>query len=137
MRNMIKFTVIILTLSILLTANISFAQEKKVDYSKIIGKWESVRETPRGTMTTVFSFELKDGKLTGKSTMRRGDIDLKNIKFDGENLSFEMEFGRGDRTFSMAVKAKVKGDKLEGTMENPRGENEFTATKVKEKEKEK
>lgn len=135
MKNLTKLTLFILALSLLLTADFSFAQEKKVDYSKLIGKWESTRETPRGTMTIVLTFDLKEGKLIGYTTMRDNKMEFSNIKFDGENLSFEMEFGRGDRTFSMAYKVKLKGDKLEGTMETPRGENEFIATKVKEKKK--
>jgi len=141
MKNLLKLTTLILCLSILFTSGVAIGQEKKVDYSKLLGKWEFIREGRMGTMTTVITFFEKDGKLQG-TWATRNERELKNIKFDGENLSFEIELGfdrrgRDTRSFSLNINAKLKGDKLEGTFNTPRGEREFSATRVIEEKKEK
>jgi hypothetical protein len=48
---------------------------------------------------------------------------------DGDQLTFTLSMGMGDRTFSQTFTATVSGDTMEGTITTPRGENPFTGTK--------
>jgi hypothetical protein len=95
------------------------AQEAKA--VNVGGKWELTWETPRGTSNMTLNLTQDGNKVTGTATMRMGDVPIKDAKLDGNNLSFTLELGRGQRTFEMQCKATVDGDTMKGTMSNPRG----------------
>lgn len=105
------------------------AQEAKA--VNVAGKWELTWETPRGTSTMTLNLTQDSTKVTGTATMRMGDVPIKDAKLDGNNLSFTLELGRGQRTFEMQCKATVDGDAMKGTMSNPRGgERPFTGKRA-------
>ena len=96
----------------------------------ITGKWESTRETQQGTMTTTFTFEQDGGKLTGTLGSQRGDMEISDGTIKGNKISFKIVMTRGDRTFEMTYSGTVEGDTITGTMQTPRGEQPWTATRV-------
>jgi hypothetical protein len=106
----------------------------------ITGTWEISWETPRGATTSTFTFEQDGGTFTGTAQMamggRRGgagggtrEIEITDGKVDGDQVSFSMAMGRGERSFTFTFAGTVDGDAMEGTMTTMRGENPFTGKK--------
>ena len=91
----------------------------------VTGTWEITSESPRGTRTQTFTFTQDGAKLTGSTQMRDNTVEIKDGKVDGNQITFTVEFGMGDRTFSQTYKATVTGDAMEGTITTPRGETPF------------
>ncbi|HKJ92868.1 MAG TPA: hypothetical protein VJ957_06855 [Longimicrobiales bacterium] len=96
----------------------------------VAGKWEITSETPRGASTMTLTLAQDGATVTGTATMRRGDVAIKDGKVDGNNLSFTVTFGGGERTFEMQYKATVDGDTMKGTISGGRGDRPFTGKRV-------
>ncbi|MEJ2237715.1 MAG: hypothetical protein P8X82_05420 [Gemmatimonadales bacterium] len=96
----------------------------------VAGKWETTRETPRGTMTSTFTFQVEGNKLTGSIGSQMGDVEISEGTVEGNKISFKMVMSRGDRTFEMSYSGTVEGDTITGTMETPRGEVPWTAKRI-------
>jgi hypothetical protein len=96
----------------------------------IAGKWESIRETQRGTMTSTFTFEVDGAKLTGTVGSQRGDSDISDGTIEGNKISFKMVLTMGDRTIELVYSGTVEGDTITGTMRTPRGEQPWTAKRI-------
>ncbi len=93
---------------------------------KVAGAWELSWDTPRGAQTVTVVFQQDGMNVTGTATMRMGDVPVKNGMLHGDQLTFVLEFGRGDRTFSQSFAATVKESTMEGKITTQRGENPFT-----------
>lgn len=101
------------------------------DVSEVLGRWENVMETPRGSMTQHFVFQAADGALTGTVESPRGSVELQNVKFEDGMLSFEVVREFRGNSMTRRFTAQVSGAQLEGTVSGGRGgEREFTATRV-------
>ena len=96
----------------------------------IAGKWETTRETPRGTTTSTFTFQVDGNKLTGTVGSQMGDTEISEGTVEGNKISFKMVMTRGDRTIEMVYSGTVEGDTITGTMQTPRGEQPWTAKRV-------
>ena len=96
----------------------------------IAGKWETTRETPNGTMTSTFTFQVDGNKLTGTIGSQRGDTEISEGAIDGNKISFKIVMTRGDRTMEMVYSGTVEDDTITGTMETPRGEQPWIAKRV-------
>ncbi len=99
---------------------------------EIAGKWETTRETPRGTMTSTFTFQVDGDKLTGTIGSQMGDTEISEGTVDGNKITFKVVMSRGDRTFEMSYSGTVEGDTITGTMVTQRGEVPWTAKRVSE-----
>jgi len=101
--------------------------------ASVTGTWELSWETPRGAQTTTFVFAQDGMNVTGTATMRRGEntmeVPVKNGMLHGDQLTFSLEFGMGERTMTQTFAATVKGDTMEGKMTTPRGETPFKGVK--------
>ncbi len=99
----------------------------------VSGNWKSKMETPRGTVERTFALKQDGNKLTGKIVTPRGETEIKDGKVTGDELEFKAEQRMGpDGTVTALYKAKVSGDKLEGTVQvGDRGSREWTATREK------
>jgi len=96
----------------------------------VAGKWETTRETPRGTMTSTFTFNVDGNKLTGTVGSQRGDTEISEGTVEGNKISFKVVMTMGDNSFEMSYSGTVEGDTITGTMETPRGEVPWTAKRV-------
>ncbi len=98
----------------------------------VTGSWKSKMETPRGTMERTFVLKQDGDKLTGKIVNPRGEVQIQDGKVSGDEIEFKAEQRRGpDQAVTVTYKARVNGDKLEGTMEINGQSREFTATREK------
>ena len=92
-----------------------------------IGRWDltttSPERGPRPGMLIVFP------DLSGRYE-NFGEIPIKEIKLDGNNIAFTTETSFGDQTFTIDFKAKIDGKSLKGEVVTPRGTREVTGTKA-------
>jgi hypothetical protein len=96
----------------------------------VTGKWETTRETPRGAMTTTFTFAQDGHALTGTLSSQRGEQEIKSGSVEGNKITFTMVLTMGERTVEMTYSGTVEGDTITGTMQTPRGEVPWTAKRV-------
>lgn len=99
----------------------------------VAGTWDLTWETPRGAQTTTFVFAQDGMNVTGTARMGRGEmvreVPIKDGMLHGDQLTFAIEFGMGERTMTQTFTATVKGDAMEGKVTTPRGENPFKGVK--------
>jgi hypothetical protein len=97
----------------------------------LTGTWELTSEGPRGPRTPTFTFTQDGAALTGSTQMRDNTVEIKDGKVDGNNFTFTLEVGMGDRTFSQVYKGTVNGEAMEGTVTGPRGDTPFKGARKK------
>ncbi|MFC1724472.1 hypothetical protein ACFL4T_02515 [candidate division KSB1 bacterium] len=110
----------ILLLSFTLMSGYSFSPEK-ID---ITGTWEgeSTLESQVNPNNLILKMVKEDNALKGNITDQYGvfnNTPLKEIKFKGDSLSFNLELAAGGGTIKLIFRMKVKGDKMEGKLEIP------------------
>ncbi len=93
----------------------------------LIGKWEMTTVSERGTFQGLLKV-FPD--LTGRYDFFGAEIPLKSLTFEGDQLTFTLEFGFGDQTSQMDFKGKVDGKTLKGQTTSTRGTSEVTGKKV-------
>ncbi len=100
----------------------------------VSGNWKSKFETQRGTFERTIVLKQDGEKLTGKIVTQRGETEIENGKVNGDAIEFSAKQRRPNQDEAVVVtyKAKVTGDKMEGTMSMGGGQGrEFTATREK------
>lgn len=101
---------------------------KKVEQaSAAVGTWEFTRESDRGTRTSTLKIKPD---MTGTYTMRDNEVVVKDLKVDGNNVSFKLELSFNDRQFTMDFKGKVEGKILNGEFITQRGAREAVGKKI-------
>ena len=110
------------------------AEEAKTEPVKVAGKWELTRETPMGTMTTVFDFE-QDGE-TLKGTVSGGPPGRErqspltgSVKGNAVKFSTTMP-GRDGETRTMEYAGTVEGDEMKLEFETRGGKRTATAKRA-------
>jgi hypothetical protein len=93
----------------------------------LIGKWEMTTTSDRGTRTHVLTIYPD---LTGRYESFGGQIPIKDLKLEGDTVTFGIDMGFGDRAFQMDFKGTLQGDSLTGTFTSPRGEQPVTGKKI-------
>jgi hypothetical protein len=101
---------------------------KKVEAaSAVVGTWEFTRETSQGTRTSTLKIKPD---MTGTYSFRDNPVDIKDLKVDGNNVSFKIEMSFNDRQFTMEFKGKVEGKTLKGEFITQRGTREAIGKKI-------
>jgi len=102
------------------------------------GSWEMTRETPRGTMTQTLVIARDGDGWKGTMTFMEREIDLKDVKVEGNTLTFTMEMGPppnagggGRGPMSQTFKGTLEGDEIQGEMDGPRGPRPMVLTRKK------
>ena len=97
--------------------------------SALIGKWELTRTTDQGPRTSLLTI---DPDWTGRYESFGGEIPIKDLKLDGDQVGFRVQMGFGDQTFEMEFKGKLDGKTLKGQTVSERGTNDLTGKKIEE-----
>jgi len=101
---------------------------KKVEEtSAVVGTWEFTRETQQGTRTSTLKIKPD---MTGTYSFRDNPVDVKDLKVDGNNVSFKIEMSFNDRQFTMEFKGTVEGKTLKGEFITQRGTRESIGKKI-------
>ncbi len=94
------------------------AQESGVDVS---GHWELTWETPGGSTTVKVTLEQQGQDVSGSAALRFGPAPVTQGLLRGNEVTFVLLAGRGERAFEMRFTGTVDGDAMRGTMTGPRG----------------
>ena len=98
------------------------------DLSTVLGSWEMTMETPRGSMTQVFTFVEAGGALAGTASARMGESDLQNVSFEDGTLRFEVVRNFRGNSMTQSFSAAIRGAEMNGMISGGRGgERAFTA----------
>ena len=93
----------------------------------LVGKWELTSTSGQGPRTRLLTIY---GDLTGRYEIFGAEIPIKEIKLEGDQVSFNIETGFGDQTFTMDFKGKLDGKILSGQLTTPNGARDLTGKKV-------
>jgi len=93
----------------------------------LVGKWELTSTSGQGPRTRLLTVY---GDLTGRYEIFGAEIPIKEIKLEGDQVTFNIETGFGDQTFTMEFKGKLDGNTLSGQLTTPNGTRDLTGKKV-------
>jgi len=99
----------------------------------VAGKWKAEFTTPDGqTRTSLFTFKVDGGKLTGTVSSPRGEAPIQDGKVSGDEISFVVVREFGGNEVRIKYTGKVSGDELKLTVEFGERSFEMTAKRVSE-----
>jgi len=93
----------------------------------LIGKWELTTESDRGPRTSTL---IVRGDLSGRYETFGSEIPVKDLKLDGNQVSFKVTMGFGDQTREMEFKGTLNGQALQGQLITQNGAREVTGKKI-------
>ena len=137
MRRFIPFVF----LAILFLAGASQAQAQ----ADVTGTWEITYEAQRGARTMDVTFQQDGSALTGVAVMQmRGrpggggggggagttrEVEISNGIVEGDQISFTITMGMGQRSMGLTFTGTVSGNTMEGVMSGMQGEVPFAGEK--------
>jgi hypothetical protein len=87
--------------------------------AELPGKWTAEFESPIGVQKYVFEFKKAGDALTGQATFERsignGSVALKNIKVDGDKISFEEPLSVDGNELTITYSGTLAGDEIKLT----------------------
>jgi hypothetical protein len=97
----------------------------------LVGKWELTstggEQGPRTSLLNVF------GDLTGRYELFGAESPIKDLKLEGDQVTFQVEVRFRDQTSTVDFKGKLEGGKnLKGEVTSPRGTRQVTGKKLEE-----
>ena len=95
----------------------------------LIGKWDLTSVSDFGTRQGMMRV---NGDMTGRYEFFGGEIPMKDLKLEGNQVTFALEMGFGDQTFILNFKGTLDGTNLKGQMTSDRGTSEITGKKVEQ-----
>jgi hypothetical protein len=115
-----------LALGLFLIAGIALAAD-------IDGKWTgSVDGMGGDPMTINYTFKANGNVLTGSTTGMDGkDVQIKDGKINGNNVSFNVSFDMGGQDFKLDYKGVLSGDSLKLTFDMMGQPSDLTLKRVK------
>lgn len=96
----------------------------------IVGPWKMNIDAMGQQFDMTITFSESGGELTGLISSPRGDAPAKNVKLEGDQLSWDAEMGPTE----LSLKVTVAGDTFAGTSETPFGTVVLKGTKYTEEE---
>ncbi len=93
----------------------------------LIGTWDLTIVSERGTFPGRLMIYPD---LTGRYDFFGGEIPLKTLKFEGDQLAYTLEVGFGDQASEMSFQGKVDGQSMKGQSTSTWGTSEVTGKKA-------
>ena len=82
---------------------------------KLSGRWEGKLMSPQGELPANATFKKEGDKYTGTITGQRGDLQLKDVKVDGDKVTAKAEIETGQGPLQINYTFTLQGDALKGT----------------------
>ncbi len=117
-------------LALLTAAFIAPAALDAQDAKDFVGEWESTIETERGTFTTTYVFTMDGDMLKGTMSGRMGETEIDEVKYTDGEITFSLTRDMRGESMTFTYTARIVDGVMMGTALTPRGEREFTATRV-------
>lgn len=87
--------------------------------SELPGRWTAEFDSPIGVQKYVYEFKQAGDALTGQATyehsMGKGTVDLKNLKVDGDKITFEEPLTIDGNQITITYSGTLAGDELKLT----------------------
>ncbi|WP_102143330.1 hypothetical protein [Mycobacterium hubeiense] len=94
------------------------------------GSWKILVKTPLGSQAGRLDLATEGTTLSGKATMRDGELDIVNGTADGNDLNWEIKVKR-PLPMTGHFSATVAGDRLSGKAKlGPMGEATFEGSRI-------
>jgi hypothetical protein len=93
----------------------------------LVGVWKLTTTSDWGTRESMMKIF---GDLTGRYEFFDGEIPMKNINIEGDEVTFILEMGFRGETFTMDFKGKLDGETLKGQLTSDRGTSDIVGKKV-------
>jgi hypothetical protein len=93
----------------------------------LVGKWELTSTSDRGTYTYVLTIY---GDMTGRSQFFGSEIPIRDLKLEGDQVTYTVDWVWGDRTYTMNFKGTLDGKSLTGQFTADWGTSEVSAKKI-------
>ena len=103
------------------------AQEK--GYETLLGEWDV--QTEDGQYTFVFVFSMKGESLKGIFQGMSGDVEMENLSYEDNELSFRVNIDAGGQSMVIDFEATIEGASLEGFLSMEYGDANITGKKRK------
>lgn len=100
------------------------------DVKDFLGEWVSTIETQRGTATTTYVFRMDGDMLKGTMSGRMGETEIDEVTYEDGTITFNLTRNFQGNSVTLTYTAKIVDGAMQGTVSTPRGEREFTATRV-------
>jgi len=96
-----------------------FATVSLAATTDLVGRWNAEFDSPIGVQKYVYEFRKSGDVLSGQATfdhsMGKGTVDLKNLKVDGDKVSFEEPLTINGDTITITYSGTLAGDELKLT----------------------
>ena len=96
----------------------------------LMGKWDLEIASERGTRTQRLQVNPDLSGLYGSRLIEK-------IRYEDDNVEFNLVLEFGDRQFEMSFKGKLEDGKLTGELTSSRGSRKVTGEKIRRKSKKK
>ncbi len=106
----------------LLLSAVAFADE-------LTGFWTLTIDTPRGVRHPSLEINQHGDGYSGVYNSLRGPIDIETISRDGDSFTFPLVITVPIGEIEVNYNGTISGDNMTGTVQSPRGEVPFTATR--------
>lgn len=120
------FLGIVLTALLLTAPGICLESQQ---YDALLGEWDA--ETEGGQYTFVFKFFMQEGKLAGTFAGQSGEVEMQNLAFSDNKVTFTVEIDAGGQSMAIDFEATIDGENLEGFLSMEYGEGNITGKKRK------
>jgi hypothetical protein len=93
----------------------------------LIGKWLLTAVSERGERSLLMTV---NPDLTGRYEFFFGELPMKDLKLEGNQVTFALETSFGDQTMRLDFKGKIENGVLKGQMTSDRGTTDITGKKL-------
>ena len=93
---------------------------------ELAGTWTLTIDTPRGVQHPTLVVVQNGEQYSGVYNSLRGPIDVESISFDGSNFDFPLVITVPIGDIEVSYRGTIDGDKMNGSVQNPRGEVPFS-----------
>ena len=100
------------------------------DVKDFLGEWVSTIETQRGPATTTYVFRMDSDVLKGTMSGRMGETEIDEVTYEDGTITFNLTRNFQGNSVTLTYTAKIVDGAMQGTVSTPRGDREFTATRV-------
>lgn len=107
MQRRINRSFVLLLMTVL--ATVALAQEDKLS-----GRWEGKTSSPQGERDTIASFKKEGAGYAGTITGLQGEMPLKDIKLEGNNVTAKAEVQTPQAALTINYTFTLEGDVLKG-----------------------
>jgi hypothetical protein len=98
----------------------------------VTGKWTADFTTQAGAQKYTYEFHASGATLTGKAVSQYGDVEIKDGKIDGDNISFAEVLKKDSTEIMLTYTGVVAGDEIKFTrMVGGQFKEEFVAKRAK------